>query len=213
METPLRKAPSRSKIEAEIDAAVEDISETTSGKQGVKMKKPCYKNILSLNRINPILIQRTALWVIVWVIFAGCSVTGTPFPSATAVSEPKGSGEWRIEFRMSGGFAGILRSIELLSTGQMTVIDQKTNKQVTVQVSEMDMEKISSWVIQAQSAQALPRLSDCQDCLEYEITIHRDGELLSFWFNDLTLDNADLAPLINTLAYMQEQALSEHSKP
>ncbi|MGC9024521.1 MAG: hypothetical protein ACP5NB_06800 [Chloroflexia bacterium] len=81
-------------------------------------------------------------------------------------------------------------------------------RQVTVQVPEAEMQQIAVWVMEARPAQPESRLAICPDCLEYEITIERGGERLYFWFNDLTLDQAELAPLVNTLAHLQERVLS-----
>lgn len=161
-------------------------------------------------------IQYLAIGALVLLLLTACSAQSTilpSVPSATATREQQELGQWRIRFGISGGFAGLQRSVELSSTGQMTVTDQKRNKRVTVQVPQAEIEKISSWVLQARPAQPQPRLSDCRDCFEYEVTILRDGEVLSFWFDDVTLEDAELAPLVNTLARLQEQALSGQLNP
>ncbi len=161
-------------------------------------------------------IQYLAIGALVLFLLTACSAqSATPpsVPSATATRERQELGQWRIRLSISGGFAGLRRSAELSSTGELTVTDQKRNKKVTVQVPQAEMERISSWVLQARPTQPQPRLSNCRDCFEYELTILRDGEILSFWFNDVTLEDAELAPLVNTLARLQEQALSGQLNP
>lgn len=155
------------------------------------------------------------LFLVMTVLFflAACLPRDTTAPpiTLTAPSEYQGVKRWHVRFNMSGGFAGLQRFAELSSTGQMTVTE--SNRQVSVQVPQFEMDEISSWVIQAQPLQSQPRLSNCRDCFEYELTIFRDGEMLFFWFNDITLENAELAPLVYTLGRLLEQALSGQLAP
>ena len=177
--------------------------------------KPCNSRAVNLTS-HVITFQWMAISVMGLIFFVTCSVPSSPSPLvyATATIEPKTSKGWQIKFTMSGGFAGLRRSIELFNSGQMIATDQKTNKQINVQVPEAEMEKISFWVIHAQPALPVPRRSNCKDCFEYEMTIYREGgEILSFWFNDITLEKNELAPLINTLAHLQEKALSGQLTP
>lgn len=151
------------------------------------------------------------LCLMLGVFLTACSAPNTATPSVPASMGQEAS--WSVQFSMSGGFAGLQRSVELSSTGQMTVIDRKEGRQVTVQIPEAEMEAISSWVLQAQPVPPPARLPACRDCFEYEVTIHRGGEALSFWYDDATLEGAELAPLINTLARLQDQALSGQLAP
>jgi len=157
-----------------------------------------------------------ALGTLVLNALTACSVSNAPSPPAptiTPVIEPRMSEQWRIEFNMSGGFAGIMRSAELSNTGQLTVTDEKAKKRVTAQVPEAELMEIASLITQIQPAQPGSILSNCRDCFRYRITIRRDGEQFFFQCDDTTLDKSGLAPLINTLAHLLDRALSGQLKP
>ncbi len=136
------------------------------------------------------------------------TLPSSPIPSLPPSPEPVTSATWRIRFTMSGGFAGIIRSVELSDDGLLRVSDQRTGRQSEIQISTTDLEAINGWVARAQSPPLLPRFSNCRDCLHYDITIHRGNETVTAELTDLNLDQSDLSLLINKLAALQETALS-----
>lgn len=139
------------------------------------------------------------------------SVASTPLSTAvpSLPPSPEQSAAWRIRFKMSGGFAGIIRSVELSDDGLLRAVDQRTGRQSAIQISVTDLEEIRTWVMNAQPMPPLPRFSDCRDCLRYEVTIYRGNETITAELTDLNLDQSVLSPLINKLAALQETALSE----
>jgi hypothetical protein len=114
---------------------------------------------------------------------------------------------------MSGGFAGIQRSVELSDDGVLRVEDRNTGRQVTAQISTTDLEAITTLLTQVQPASSSPRFSNCRDCLYYEITVQRGNETFTAEMSDLDLDQSALSLLINTLARVQEQALTPDAAP
>jgi hypothetical protein len=132
----------------------------------------------------------------------------TVVPPATVAPEHAASERWRITFFMSGGFAGIQRSVELSDDGVLRVEDRNTGRQVTTQISTADLEAIKTLLTQVQPVSSSPRFSNCRDCLYYEITVQRGNETFTAEMSDLDLDQSALSLLINTLARVQEQALT-----
>ncbi len=136
------------------------------------------------------------------------SVTSTPLPSPSPSQGHNTSMSWQISFVMSGGFAGVIRSVELSDDGLLRATDERTGRRSEVQISAADLAAISAWVAQVQPMPSLPRFSDCRDCLHYDITIRRGSETLTAELTDLNLDQSALSLLINKLAALQETALS-----
>lgn len=132
----------------------------------------------------------------------------SPKSSPTPSQGQTAATSWRIRFIMSGGFAGIIRVVELSDDGLLRATDERTGKQAEMRLSAADLGMIGAWVMSAQSIPSTPRLSDCRDCLRYEITIRRGNETLTAELIDLDLDQSDLSRLINKLADLQEAALS-----
>jgi len=119
---------------------------------------------------------------------------------------------WKIKFTLSGGLRGLQRVVELANTGQMTVIDQKNERQVTIQLSEEDVTKIAGLVEEAAHLPPAGQLPNCADCFVYNLNMQMDSQYFSILVNDINLAESGLAPLVNILMDLQERALSGQLK-
>lgn len=113
---------------------------------------------------------------------------------------------WRIEMLVTGGFAGIRRSIQVASTGEVVVRDLDSNKLVDLELDQSDLESIGTQVI---SITQLPSAENqsCNDCFIYELDITLEGKQLSSSFNDEDLFNSDIVSLVNELMGIINSAL------
>ena len=133
--------------------------------------------------------------------------------TSTTASQHKVLEKWQIEFALSGGVAGLRRTVELSDTGQLTVTDQKASRQVVAQVPATELAEIVSFLPAVERFQPAGRLPACQDCFQYELGVSMDGQRFSIQLNDLVMVESGLAPLINALVRLQERALSGQLKP
>lgn len=151
--------------------------------------------------------QHLTLFLILAGGLAGC--LQTPFaPSFPAESRRGMSGDWRILFKVSGGFSGLRRTMELSSTGAMTVIEQKSARQVVSLTPEDELAEIALFIENVKSLQLSGRVLTCRDCLEYDLTVRKNGQQFSIQLNDLSLPDSGIEPLINSLVNLQERALA-----
>ena len=73
------------------------------------------------------------------LIISGCSFSK---PETLKSSLPALEDEWTISMTHSGGIIGLSRSIEILSDGEYTVVDERENKSVTGNLKKDDLSKI-----------------------------------------------------------------------
>jgi hypothetical protein len=144
-------------------------------------------------------------------VLAACSgvkleqpVSATP---AAVAAQRTAVENWQVTLRLSGGFAGLQRELELSSTGQVTAIDRKLNKQVKTEVTETELTEIASLVTKAQPYPS-GRAERCRDCLEYHLDVRADSRRFSTDLDDTNLTSSGLEALIKALITVQNRALA-----
>jgi hypothetical protein len=114
---------------------------------------------------------------------------------------------WRINMQMSGGLAGVNRSIVVTLLGEATASDIKKNQTVSFQLSEDELGVLFGLIKDLPEAWVMDD-KNCNDCFEYTLFITRDGKEFSASLNDLERADTDLDPLIKALVVLQDQLLS-----
>jgi hypothetical protein len=115
---------------------------------------------------------------------------------------------WRVTFGLSGGFAGLRRTLDLSSNGELTAVDQKLGKQVSMKLPRVELDQLTALIVAACPFDFSIRALNCPDCLEYMLRIDADAGSFSIQVNDRTLSQSGLEKLISGLVRLQEQALS-----
>ena len=157
---------------------------------------------------------QAARWLIVGMfvvtLLVACATpTSNPPPSPSSTeSKPDMPDIWNVRLGISGGIAGIQKDLELVSTGQLIVIDQKKNRRVEGIVPAEELESISELVRVVVHIQPLGQPPACPDCFQYQLDVQMDEQHVSFQVNDLNLVESGLDPLISALTALQERALS-----
>lgn len=120
---------------------------------------------------------------------------------------------WKIEYRVSGGFAGIRRTLELSSDGKLIATDLKQKKTVEKSISDKQIASIENLLNTTnyqQTTEARSKLSNrCADCFQHAITVTIDERQHSTAGTDVSLRNSPYASLIGALAGFVNTAFGE----
>ena len=127
----------------------------------------------------------------------------------TVENSPQPNTSWEIKFKLSGGLRGYQRIIKLSYLGELIVVDEKTNKQVSVQLAQEEMNKIDQLLVGIEQLQSDIQPPSCADCMVYELDVQIDVRNFHAVFNDLNLNETGIKPLINELVKLQEEALNK----
>jgi hypothetical protein len=137
---------------------------------------------------------------VVPLLLIACLVAMTAAVSAGQVQPSKdpqapalARGEWRIEFRVTGGLIGMDRSLELESSGALKATDRRRKAQVSGRLTQSELDQISS-LVTALKTGSVAVDSNCRDCLQYDLTAHVNGRSLVHRLNDVTLSGAAPGP-------------------
>jgi hypothetical protein len=147
------------------------------------------------------------LYVLLISLFiAGCGTSATPEPIKTPTLEPRQTdqpsfeGNWMIKMKHSGGIMGLSRSIEILSNGNFTVVDERSNKTVTGMLAENELSKINEQVSSLKYIPASkPDQTGCADCFIYDLEIQESGEKFAVQLNDISLPSSGLESFVSHL--------------
>lgn len=118
---------------------------------------------------------------------------------------------WELTLHLSGGFAGLDRTLELLGTGVMRGIDRKRSAQIAAQATDQERARIAS-LVSALKSGATARSTECRDCLEYTLNIRRGSERFVFELDDSSLAQSSVEPLVNVLVTALNRALAGNGR-
>jgi hypothetical protein len=144
-----------------------------------------------------------------WALFAfaivACSNARSALEPTTQV--PTARAEWRVTLRVSGGFAGVDKELQLASTADFIAIDRRRNLHVSGQLLPEEADRIRSLIDGAKSHDTA-RQDDCRDCLLYDIQLQTDRQSMAWHLSDAGLAASGFEDLVTSLRAVMERAFS-----
>ncbi len=126
-------------------------------------------------------------------------------PEITAAPEDT-SASWVIELFVSGGFAGVRRSIRVSSTGETLLIDEGTNRRVDSTLSQADLVKLSQLLNEIQQFEPGSGAA-CSDCFQYNLNVLIGDVHSQVALTDEDLFTSELQPLVSELVRLLNEGL------
>jgi len=143
-----------------------------------------------------------------WAIFASftlilvaCSKSASPTYTPPVLEET-----WAVKMTLSGGIAGLLRTIDVNSTGSYSVADQRAGKVVTGSLTESELATLQT-LVSALEISTPQKPAICADCFEYELEIESGGKKLIAKTDDVSLGETGMGELIEFLRQTMDAAL------
>jgi hypothetical protein len=158
------------------------------------------------NFLRSVSVFLTILGLSSCVFFPPAPVTLPTQPVSNQPSQelPKLTGDWHVSMAQTGGIAGVSRTLEISSSGETTVIDERSKKQTTAQLPA-DKIAVLTELVASSKYQPISQPSGCADCFIYKLEISSAGEKFQVQLDDISLPNSGLQPLINFLGeYLKE---------
>ena len=103
---------------------------------------------------------------------------------------------------------GLLRHVEVNSSGEFTIRDERTKQTKTGILSQNDLETLGNLVltIKPVNIDSLKNMV-CADCFVYTLEIRRDGKSLSAELDDISLPDSGYESLVNELRKIMDEVL------
>jgi hypothetical protein len=152
---------------------------------------------------NNALLRR--IWILAVLLAACAPVVNNP---ATPQPLPSPVGDWTLKLTKSGGFAGVLLTVEVSSDGHLTATNQRSGQSVSEALPPATLAKLTQLYPDALLAAPSAPHSGCADCFVYVLEFSSGGKLVRTQVDDTTLSGSGAAELIRYLQQLRDRALS-----
>jgi hypothetical protein len=128
---------------------------------------------------------------------AACAASEPPIQTEPAFTLTPAD-VWHLSFRLSGGFAGFDRELQIESTGELRATDRRRSRATSARVPAGELARIRAAIV---TLPAAPPPDDglCRDCLTYEIRLTTDKRSLTTRLNDMNVSASGLSDLVDAL--------------
>lgn len=106
--------------------------------------------------------------------------------------------EWKIDFSLSGGFAGVSQSLSISSDGSMIKQDLRKGERFESTLSSEELGKIAGMLAQACPFEGIRMNNRCADCFEYKLNVIMNSKRYSLETNEISVPD-NLSSLIEYL--------------
>jgi hypothetical protein len=144
------------------------------------------------------------VWPLV-LLAAACAPAAQP-PDALQAS-PSPAGEWTIKLTQSGGFAGVMLTVQVSSDGRLVAENQRAGSSVTKTLPTETTAQIGRYYAQVLQATPIVPRSGCADCFLYRLEFTSAGRGAHIEADDTTLGASGAADLIRLLQQLRDEAL------
>lgn len=145
-------------------------------------------------------------------LLVACCSSATRTPPVRSANESSNFPQattWKIDFQLSGGFAGLDRTLTVSSNGQLSAEDRRPGTRVTAQATQAELADLSRLVTAVKSLGEIRRSdSRCRDCLSYNIVVEIDGQRVAALLDDTTVPGSGLEELTRVLSALVNRVLS-----
>ena len=132
------------------------------------------------------------------LLMVGCGA-----PQASDVSFSVEPVDWNVTLVKSGGIMGVSRSVQIASSGEVTLKDLRSNLTTQSKLTPAELATLAGLVLSANpDGPAQP--SQCADCFIYDVKINLGDEIHELQFDDSSLAGSPLQPLVEFLARFVE---------
>ena len=122
----------------------------------------------------------------------------TAIPTQPAQGLPQLTGNWHISMAQTGGIAGVSRMLEISSSGEMTITDERSNKKNTTQLSA-DKFAMLKKLVASTEYRPITQPMGCADCFIFNLHIENGSEKFQVQLDQVNLPNSGLEPLVGFL--------------
>lgn len=136
------------------------------------------------------------------IILAACSENG-----GVTYTAPELADGWSIKMNLSGGFDGLVRTIEIDSDGDFVVTDEIRQKTVEGKLTEDELENLKKR-ISSLKFNPVETETGCADCFLYHVEIESGGRKMIATSDDVTLGDSGMGELTQFLRGIMDSALN-----
>ncbi len=144
------------------------------------------------------------------VLFVSMLLSGCVLARPTPQPLPTSSTAWTVKLTQSGGFAGVLLSVEVSSDGHLTAQDERARQSAAETLPDETMARLAELISGTNLSPGAGPSAGCADCFIYDLEIRSDGRTVEMRVDDVTLGASGAADLVALLRELRDKALRSH---
>ena len=145
------------------------------------------------------------------VILSACGPARfDPGPLSTQAAPqplPTLSDKWSLKLTQSGGIAGIMLTVEVLSDGKITAEDPRSGKSEKRDLTTDELAELKRLVSSAKISPNAAPYPGCADCFIYTLEVNSNGNLSRIQVDDITLKDSGALELVTYLRKLRNGLL------
>ncbi len=110
--------------------------------------------------------------------------------------------------QLSGGIAGLSRSIEITSDGAVIAKDERNGKTMKRQLTSDELTQFVSLIKSASLKSTSGGSTGCADCFIYNIKMTSDSRNFSVQYDDVSLPDSGMSSIVKYLADLMSRMLA-----
>src|SRR5512142_1246459 len=143
-----------------------------------------------------------------WILALALAACGPAVVSPPASqASPAPAQDWTVKLTQSGGFAGVLLTVQVSSDGTLIARNERAGSSVTKSLPPEATAQIASFAAGLAAATSATPRSGCADCFLYRLEVTSGGRSAAIDADDTTLAGSGAAELIQLLQRLRDEAL------
>ncbi|HEX2696420.1 MAG TPA: hypothetical protein VHM28_01855 [Anaerolineales bacterium] len=131
-----------------------------------------------------------------------------PLPTSGAPQPlPTLADKWSVKLTQSGGFAGVMLTVEVSSDGTIKAEDTRSGKSVTQTLSPTQLNQLKDLISAAKISPNAAPYPGCADCFIFTLEINSNGTVSRVQVDDITAKDSGALELINALRQLRNAML------
>jgi hypothetical protein len=143
-----------------------------------------------------------------WIVAILLSACGPALQAPEAQQPvPSPAGDWALKLTQSGGFAGVMLTVQVASDGRLTAENQRTKRTVTQTLPADTMAQLAPHLRGVLGVTPPAPRGGCADCFLYHLEFKSGDSVARIDADDTTLGDSGVADLVRFLQQLRDQAL------
>ncbi len=121
---------------------------------------------------------------------------------------PSPGPSWNVQLTQSGGFVGVLLTVEVSSDGLLKAENRRAGTSVSQQLPPETISKLLQLYSEVKIPSGDQPQPTCADCFEYDLQLSSGGQTMKIRADDTSLASSGAGELISYLGQLRDQALT-----
>jgi len=145
------------------------------------------------------------------MLLSSCRAGGVSSTESNDAQAIPDANSWAVELHVTGGFAGMRRSIYIGNNAKVIVKDARRKLYIERILTQTQLDEVAALLPQEQGKQQAPRgFNKCRDCFNYRLAYRNKGQSGRIKANDMSLAKTKDKALIHKLMAIQNQIIRSH---